>query len=58
LAQPWADIVLSGAATPEQLASNVTALGISWQPAVTEELASLRESPQDYWVERSALPWI
>lgn len=57
-AQPWADIVLSGAATPEQLASNVAALDISWQLAMTDNLDPLREPAQDYWAERSALPWI
>ena len=58
LAQPWADIVLSGAATPEQLVSIVTALRLSWQPATAGALSSLREPPEDYWAERSALPWI
>ncbi len=58
LAQPWADVVLSGAATPEQLASNVRSLEVSWGPGVAEQLASLSESRQDYWAERSALPWI
>jgi len=58
LAQPWADVVLSGAATHEQLASNVAAFKISWKPAIDEQLASLGESPQAYWAERSALPWI
>jgi len=58
LAQPWADVVLSGAATPEQLASNITALDISQKPITAEQLTSLREPSQDYWAERSALPWI
>jgi len=58
LAQPWADVVLSGAATPEQLASNVRALEVSWRPDIAEQLVALREPPQEYWAERSALPWI
>ncbi|MFM8322125.1 MAG: aldo/keto reductase [Chloroflexota bacterium] len=58
LAQPWADVALSGAAAPEQLASNITALQIAWQPAVAEALDELRQPPQEYWAARSALPWI
>ena len=58
LAQPWADVILSGAATPEQMTSNVMALDVSWEPTIAEKLASLAESPQDYWAKRSALPWI
>jgi aryl-alcohol dehydrogenase-like predicted oxidoreductase len=42
LAQPFADIVLSGAATVEQLASN---------------LAAHPEDPEQYWSHRSGLPW-
>ncbi len=58
LAQPWADIVLSGAATPNQMASNVTAFNISWMPSIAEKLSVLCEPSQNYWAERSALPWI
>jgi aryl-alcohol dehydrogenase-like predicted oxidoreductase len=58
LAQPWVDVALSGAATPEQLKSNVAALEIAWQPEVAEQLAELRQPAQAYWGERSALPWI
>jgi aryl-alcohol dehydrogenase-like predicted oxidoreductase len=58
LAQPWVDVVLSGAATPQQLDSNLMALGISWRPTIAEKLISLREPPQEYWAKRSALPWI
>jgi aryl-alcohol dehydrogenase-like predicted oxidoreductase len=54
LAQPWADVVLSGAATTEQLESNLTALAV-----VTdfERLAGLREEPEAYWRTRSDLAW-
>jgi aryl-alcohol dehydrogenase-like predicted oxidoreductase len=58
LAQPWADVVLSGAATPEQLTSNVSALDIAWQPEIAGLLAPLSQPSQEYWAERSALPWI
>jgi aryl-alcohol dehydrogenase-like predicted oxidoreductase len=52
LAQPWCDVVLSGAVTPEQLASN--AVAVSFAP---EELAELAEPPEDYWAARSRRPW-
>jgi aryl-alcohol dehydrogenase-like predicted oxidoreductase len=58
LAQPWVDVVLSGAATPQQLDSNLMALDVSWGPTIAENLSSLREPPQEYWARRSALPWI
>jgi aryl-alcohol dehydrogenase-like predicted oxidoreductase len=57
LAQPWADVVLSGAATPEQLQSNLTALAISLTATDWETLTPLAESPQSYWTTRSRLAW-
>jgi len=33
LAQPWVDVVLSGAAPIEQLQSNLAALGVVWDAA-------------------------
>src|SRR5579859_420047 len=58
VAQPWADVVLSGAATADQLASNVKALDVAWSPAIAGKLAALAEPSQRYWAARSALPWI
>ncbi len=57
LAQPWCDVVLSGAATPEQLWSNVRALEVPWSDALAGELAWLAEPPDVYWATRSALAW-
>jgi aryl-alcohol dehydrogenase-like predicted oxidoreductase len=57
LAQPWADVVLSGAATPEQLLSNVAALDIHWDENLTAGLSNLAETPAVYWAKRSQLPW-
>jgi len=42
LAQPFVDIVLSGATTVEQLASN---------------LAARAEGPEEYWSRRTRMPW-
>ena len=55
LAQPWADVVLSGAATVDQLRSNLVALELD--PKLEPELAQLAEDPALYWKERSALAW-
>lgn len=56
-AQPWADIVLSGAATPGQLASNLTAAGLDLAPAQLAELGRLAEPADAYWRTRAALSW-
>lgn len=57
LARPWVDVVLSGAATVAQLASNLAALEVEW----TQELEALSHSmaePSDaYWAARGALKW-
>lgn len=56
LAQPWADVVLSGAVTPAQVRSNVAGLGIGLDlgEARLEEIA---EDPSTYWAARSRLAW-
>jgi aryl-alcohol dehydrogenase-like predicted oxidoreductase len=57
LAQPWADVVLSGAATVETLRSNLTALEFELGEELDPELEALAEEPARYWEERAALPW-
>ena len=55
LQQPWASVVLSGAATAEQLQSNMRALAI---PAgVLERIPDPSEDPSEYWETRSNLTW-
>jgi aryl-alcohol dehydrogenase-like predicted oxidoreductase len=54
LAQPWADVVLSGATTAAQLESNLAALDLKPEPQL---LDGLREDPERYWETRAALPW-
>ena len=49
--QPWADVVLSGAASPAQLRSNVDAL------SVDVDLPDLAEPAEQYWKTRSGLTW-
>ena len=54
LAQPWVDVVLSGAAAVWELQSNLTAVALDVDPARFDGLV---EDPDRYWHERSALPW-
>ena len=53
LARPWASVVLSGAATVDQLQSNLRADGLR-APA----LPDLAEPPVDYWGRRSRRAWL
>ena len=57
LRQPWADVVLLGAATPAQLDSNLAALGIRLSAADVELLDRLRVPAEQYWAQRARLPW-
>jgi len=52
--QPWADVVLTGAVTPDQLRSNLAALTL---PVDTTDLGMMAEAPEEYWKKRSGLPW-
>ena len=55
-AQPFADVVLSGAVSTEQLASNLRARDFDGAP-LADELSSMIESPDAYWATRAQLPW-
>jgi aryl-alcohol dehydrogenase-like predicted oxidoreductase len=57
LAQPWADVVLSGAASVDTLGSNLTALDVSWDAQLDERLAELSEPAEAYWERRGELAW-
>ncbi len=57
LSQPWADVVLSGAATVDTLSSNLRALELDVDAELAPELARLAEVPARYWQERAALTW-
>jgi len=57
LANPWADVVLSGAVTPAQLEANLAAVEVELEPGELEELAALAEPPEGYWKTRAALSW-
>ena len=57
LAQPWCDVVLSGAATVDQLESNLVALMLELGRDVLAPLDAVSEDPETYWHERSELAW-
>jgi aryl-alcohol dehydrogenase-like predicted oxidoreductase len=57
LAQPWADVVLSGAGSAEQLMSNLAAREVRWDDEAAEALAGLADEPEAYWQTRSGLAW-
>ncbi|MFJ6987117.1 MULTISPECIES: aldo/keto reductase [unclassified Streptomyces] len=57
LRQPWAGVVLSGAATTAQLASNLHAAVVDLDEEHLARLAALPEDPAAYWDHRARLPW-
>ena len=57
LAQPWADVVLSGAATVEELESNLVAPVLEPGRDVLAALDAIGEDPDTYWEKRSELAW-
>jgi aryl-alcohol dehydrogenase-like predicted oxidoreductase len=62
LAQPWAGIVLSGAARVEHLASNAAAVAVAdergdWLAEWLPRLSALAEPAERYWQQRAALAW-
>jgi len=57
LHQPWADVVLSGAARIEHLHANVAALDVDFDDEAADALAALAEAPAAYWQTRDELAW-
>ena len=57
LSQPFVDVVLSGAANPEQLWSNVQACRFQLDEGILGRLLRLAETPGVYWATRSKLAW-
>jgi len=57
LARPWADVVLSGAATVAQLESNLAARAVAWDEQLERGLVGLVEEPESYWAARAELAW-
>ncbi|MEV7137582.1 aldo/keto reductase [Streptomyces tauricus] len=57
LRRPWAGVVLSGAATTNQLASNLHAAVVDLDDGQAARLDTLAEEPTAYWEHRGTLPW-
>ncbi|MEU6538755.1 aldo/keto reductase [Streptomyces sp. NPDC047000] len=57
LHRPWAEVVLSGAATTSQLGSNLHAAAVALDERQLDRLATLVEEPGEYWSRRGQLPW-
>ncbi|MFI1565900.1 aldo/keto reductase [Streptomyces sp. NPDC020490] len=57
LRRPWAGVVLSGAATLGQLASNLHAAVVDLDDDQLTRLAAQAEDPQAYWQRRAGLTW-
>ncbi|MEU9880043.1 aldo/keto reductase [Streptomyces phaeochromogenes] len=57
LRQPWAGVVLSGAATAVQLSSNLHAAVVDLDDEQQTRLDALTEEPLAYWERRGQLPW-
>jgi aryl-alcohol dehydrogenase-like predicted oxidoreductase len=57
LSQPFADVVLSGAANTEQILSNLQACRAQLDQSILARLLSLAEPPDVYWTTRSKLAW-
>lgn len=57
LRRPWAGVVLSGAATTTQLASNLHAAAVDLTDDQLSRLDALAEEPGAYWERRGQLPW-
>jgi len=57
LARPWADVVLTGAATVEQIRSTVFALELAYDEELEVQLRSVSLKPAEYWQARSSFKW-
>ena len=57
LARPWADVVLTGAATVGQLRSNIGALETAYDAELEEQLRSVCIASDEYWRARGSFSW-
>ncbi|GAB3697074.1 aldo/keto reductase [Saccharopolyspora tripterygii] len=57
LAQPWADVVLLGPASVEQLETNLQAVNVELGDQDLAALKSQASDPATYWGDRAELPW-
>jgi aryl-alcohol dehydrogenase-like predicted oxidoreductase len=57
LARPWADTVLTGAATVEQIRSSAAAVEVDYDAELDEQIRPLSIASDDYWRARSSFRW-
>ena len=57
LSRPWATVVLSGAATVDQIRSSISAPEFPWDSELEEQLRSVSIPSEDYWRARSGFKW-
>jgi aryl-alcohol dehydrogenase-like predicted oxidoreductase len=57
LSRPWANVVLSGAATVDQVRSSVAALNAKYDPNLEQQLRPLAIPSDEYWRARRAFSW-
>jgi aryl-alcohol dehydrogenase-like predicted oxidoreductase len=57
LARPWANVVLTGAATVGQIQANVAALELAYDHELDEHLRSVSIDSGEYWRARSSFRW-
>jgi aryl-alcohol dehydrogenase-like predicted oxidoreductase len=57
LHRPWVGVALSGAATADQLRSNLAAARLRLDARQLALLAEAAEQPDAYWQRRAELPW-
>lgn len=57
LAQPWANIVLSGAAAVDQIRSTIAASEFTYGTDLDDQLRSVSVASEEYWRARSSFKW-
>ena len=57
LVQPFADVVVSGATTMEQMLSNLESCRLNLGEETITRLSVLSEPTEQYWAKRAKLPW-
>jgi aryl-alcohol dehydrogenase-like predicted oxidoreductase len=57
LARPWANVVLTGAATVGQIQANVAALALAYDHELDEQLRSVSIDSGEYWRARTSFSW-
>ncbi len=57
LSRPWATIVLTGAATVDQIQSSVAATRLGYDDELERQLRSIILDPAEYWRARSSFAW-